>query len=65
VTSNVPSEKLNAENQAELRDQNADADAFRAGAHGKPDDRQEQNIKQLKLLFLGQTENQGQRQPIA
>ena len=39
-----------------------DADAFRAGTHRKPDDRQEQNVEQLELLLLREAEDQRQRQ---
>ena len=51
-----------AENEAELRDQDPDADAFRAGTHRKPDDRQEQNVEQLELLLLREAEDQRKRQ---
>ena len=52
--------KLDAQDQPELRDQNPDTDTFRTGADSKPDDRQEEHIEQLELLFFRQAKHQRQ-----
>jgi hypothetical protein len=54
--------QLDAENEAKLRRQDADAHPFRAGADRKPDDRQKQDVKELELLVLRQPEDQQQRE---
>ena len=54
--------QLDAENEAELRDQESDAHAFRAGTYHKPDDGQKEQVEQLELLFLRETEDECQRQ---
>src|SRR5581483_4372002 len=52
---------LDADNDAKLSNQDAEADAVDSATHRHPDDRYKQDVEQLKLLFLRESKNEKKR----